>query len=223
MIKLAFYIKGKEVVRVFLLIGAFLIFSGCATKEDLYNKPAMFWYSKIIEEVKKYDLEEADKYYTSLASEHINSPILKDVMIIMALAHIDDEEYVLARFYLDEYIKRFGDKKGSEYARFLKVKASFFGLQQANRDQKLILDTLRDSKEFKDKYPYSQYSYMVDTIISKLEIARYVLIKDIASLHKKLENEKAYEIYKAKMQKSWVNKMDIEEPKNNNFVRKIFE
>jgi len=211
------------VVKNFLLIIVFVIFSGCVSKDNIYNKPAMFWYSKIIEEIKKYDLEEADKYYSSLASEHINSPILKDVMIIMALAHMDDEEYILAKFYLDEYIKRFGDRKGSEYARFLKVKANFFGLTQINRDQKLILDTLRDARDFKTKYPYSQYSYLVDTMVSKLELARYILIKDIASLHKKLDNKKAYEIYKNEMKSSWADGMEINEAKNRNFFRNIFE
>jgi len=210
-------------LRIFLPTIAFiLLITGCATKEKLYNKPAMFWYTKIIKEIRKYDLEQADDYYNSLASEYINSPILKDVMIIMALAHMDNEEYILAKFYLDEYIKRFGDRKGSEYARFLKIKASFFGLQYANRDQKLILDTLRDAKDFKNKYPDSQYNYLVNTIISKLEIAKYMLIKDIARLHKKLDNKKAYEIYREKLDKSWVNKLKVVEA-DSSFFRKIFE
>jgi len=195
---------------------------GCASKEKLYNRPAMFWYSKIIQEIKKYDLEQADDYFSSLASEHINSPILKDAMIIMALAHMDEEEYILANFYLDEYIKRFGDKKGSEYARFLKIKASFYGLQNPKRDQKLILDTLAKAKEYKIKYPDSIYNYMVDSIVAKLEVGRYLLLKDIAKLHKKLGNEEAYDIYKEKLDASWVNELKIIEAKRS-FLRYIFE
>ena len=208
--------------RVLIAIVAIVFISGCASKEKLYNRPAMFWYSKIIQEIKKYDLEQADDYFSSLASEHINSPILKDAMIIMALAHIDDEEYILANFYLDEYIKRFGDKKGSEYARFLKIKASFYGLQNPKRDQKLILDTLAKAKEYKVKYPDSIYNYMVDSIVAKLEVARYLLLKEITKLHKKLGNEEAYDIYKKKMEASWANKLKIIEGETS-FLRYIFE
>ena len=208
--------------KILIVIFMIVFIGGCASKEKLYNRPAMFWYSKIIQEIKKYDLEQADDYFSSLASEHINSPILKDAMIIMALAHMDEEEYILANFYLDEYIKRFGDKKGSEYARFLKIKASFYGLQNPKRDQKLILDTLAKAKEYKIKYPDSIYNYMVDSIVAKLEVGRYLLLKDIAKLHKKLGNEEAYDIYKEKLDASWVNELKIIEAKRS-FLRYIFE
>ena len=46
-------------------------------------------------------------------------------MLILVNAHIDEEEYVLANFYLDEYIKRFGLSKDIDYARYLKIKSKF--------------------------------------------------------------------------------------------------
>jgi outer membrane protein assembly factor BamD len=105
---------------------AVLLFSGCADKqEELFNKPALFWYEQIVKDIKDQDLESADLHFTSMASEHVASPLLEETMLILAHAHIGEEEYKLANFYLDEYIKRFGNPAKVEYARFLKIKANF--------------------------------------------------------------------------------------------------
>lgn len=92
----------------FLCILLGILFSACSTKNDegLYNLSANEWYKQIIKDLQDKDLEKADDHYNGMASEHIADPLLETTQIILAQAHMDEEEYQLAEFYLDEYNKK---------------------------------------------------------------------------------------------------------------------
>ena len=210
----------KSVILVVLL---FLVF-GCSEKEKtaIYNKPAIFWYQSILKEIKNQDLEKADDFYTSLASEHAESPLLHEAMLILAQAHMQEEEYLLANFYLDEYIKRYGDKKNSEYARFLKIKANFESFKYPNRNQQLLLDTIKNTQSFIKEYPNSEYKPMVETVLVKLKLANLELTKEIASLYKRIDKQKAAKIYKKRVDSSPLKNSNVIEPEIP-WYRAIFE
>ena len=66
-----------------------VVFSACDKKDkNEFNKPAIYWYQNIIKEIKFGNLEGADNFYASLQSEHINSPLLPEAMLILGQAHI---------------------------------------------------------------------------------------------------------------------------------------
>ena len=92
-----------------------LYFSACSQKELEYNKPAMYWYENILKEINFGNLEGADSNFSSLQSEHINSPLVPEAMLILAQAHMDREEYLLATFYIDEYEKRYSTIGDQDY------------------------------------------------------------------------------------------------------------
>lgn len=191
-------------LRKILIVGFVLLaFFGCADKnKEVYNKPALYWYEQIVKKIKDYDLEEADNLYTSLISEHISSPLLPEAMIILAQAHMQEEEYLLANFYLDEYIKRYGNTKRSEYARFMKIKANFESFPNPNRNQQLLLDTMVQTKEFVDKYPNSKYRPMVETMYVKLKLGEHFLIKNIADLYTRIDKPEAAKKYQEQFDSS---------------------
>ena len=66
-------IKSKILL---LSIASLLFFGGCAKELEEYNKPAIYWYSNIVESIADANLEKADGYYSSLQGEHIGSPLL---------------------------------------------------------------------------------------------------------------------------------------------------
>ncbi len=194
-------------MRIFkiALVAIFLfLVTGCSNKDKvaIYNKPAIFWYEKITKEIKNQDLEKADDYFTSLSSEHVESPLLPTSMLILANAHIEQEEYILANFYLDEYIKRYGDMKNSQYAKFLKIKANFESFSNPNRNQQLIIDTIKSTKDYLLEYPDSQYNPMVKTILTKLELANLEMTQEIAGLYKRIDKPKASKIYEKRVKAS---------------------
>lgn len=185
------------------MIFVLFAFFGCATKSnEVYNKPALYWYGEIIKNIKDYNLEEADNLYTSLSSEHISSPLLPEAMMILAQAHMEEEEYLLANFYLDEYIKRFGTNKRSEYARFVKIKANFESFPNPNRNQQLLLDTMKQTREYVERYPDSQFRPMVETMYVKLRLGNYFMIKNIADLYTRIDKPIAAQKYQEEFDSS---------------------
>ncbi len=203
-----------NLLKVILIASFLLFFTGCSTKEKnaIYNKPAIYWYGEIIKEVKNQDLEKADDYFTSLSSEHVESPLLASSMLILANAHMLDEEYILANFYLDEYIKRFGDRKNSQYAKFLKIKANFDSFPHPNRNQQLLIDTIASTKEFINSYPNSEYLPMVNTILVKLRLANLQTDGEISSLYKRLDKPKASKIYDKRITSSSLKNANMIKP-----------
>lgn len=194
-----------------VLILLLFILGGCSSKDELseFNKPAIYWYKKIINSVAIGNLERANEYFISLESEHISSPFIEEAMLILAQAHMDEEEYLMAKFYLDEYIKRFGTVKKREFADFLKIKASFLGFKNINRDQKLLQESIDSALRFKKEYPESKFLPMVDTILTKLYMSEYILNRNIMELYLRRGKPKAAKIYKERLKNSWLKKSDI--------------
>ncbi len=69
-------------------VAVVVLMSGCGKEMDEFNKPADYWYEKMIDAVSKGNLEKADGYFSSLQSEHIGSPLLGEATLIMAQAHM---------------------------------------------------------------------------------------------------------------------------------------
>jgi outer membrane protein assembly factor BamD len=189
---------------------------GCGTKSDEeYEKPAIYWYQKMMKGIATGNLEKADNAFTSLESEHIGSPLIPQAMLILMQAHMDDEEYLLAQFYLDEYMKRYGTRANRELAQFIKIKASFYGLNSPQRDQKLIDDTLVKAQRYIADYPDGEYTPMVQTIEVRLQMTRYLMNEAIASLYERRDKPKAAEIYRERNKVGWVKPEDIQKPEGH--------
>lgn len=198
---------------------------GCAdhseeTKE--FNKPAQYWYKKIAASISSGNMDKADAYYISLKSEHMRSPLLKTAIMMLAHAHMNKEEYLLASYYLDEYNKRFGDTKSREYIDFMKLKASFLGIKDVYKDQKLIMDTIHQAKTYLARYPGSEYQSLVNTILVKLLMGQYLLNENIAALYDRIGKPDAAEIYREKNSDSALEISDITPPKTG-IIGKIFD
>lgn len=186
-----------------------VLFTGCGKDIEEYNKPAEYWYEKMVKAVGDANLEKADSYFSSLQSEHISSPFLAEATMIMAQAHMAQEEYLLAEHFLNEYIRRYATPEGREYAEFLKIKAKFLALPNPGRDQGLIDDTLKGVESFKTSYPYSTYRPLVNTMETQLQLARGDLNEKIAQLYDRLGKPKGAEYYRSIAPVTWVNPAEI--------------
>jgi len=199
------------------------LFSACSGKHATnteFNKPASYWYSKMIEYIKRSDLDKADDAYTSLESEHIGDPLVKEALMILQKAHRSDREYVLSKFYIDRYTKRFANSNNIEFLRFLRIKTNFLTFTRANRDQKLLQDTITDALRYKERFPRSPYNPYVDTMLTKLYLAELMLNKEIASLYRRTGKDKAAKYYEQKIEKSWLKNTKIKE--DTSILNKIF-
>ena len=215
--------RFKRYILGFMVMS--LVFVGCAKSvEDTeeFNKPAMHWYKKIAVSISDDNLDKADKFYISLKSEHMRSPLMKEAMLMLAHAHIKNEEYLLANYYLDEYNKRYGQSENRDYIEFMKIKSSFLGIRNPYKDQKLILDSIQKARTFVYRYPGSTYAPMVNTILIKLHMSQYLLNENIAALYDRTGKTKAAKIYRAKNNGSLLKSADIKAPAKS-VIGKIFD
>ena len=203
---------------------AFLLVGCMGSKDEVteFNKPALYWYKKIAQSISKNDMDKADEYYISLKSEHMRSPLMPTAMMLLAHAHMNQEEYLLANYYLDEYNKRYGEDKTREYTDFMKLKASFLGVQDVNKDQKLIIDSINNAKLYLMRYPGSDYTPLVNTILIRLHMSQYLLNENIAALYDRTGKPEAAKIYRKKNSGSVVELSDITPPKQG-IIGQVFD
>lgn len=197
-----------------LLIISLFVFVGCGNKNDaeLYNLSPEEWYSQILKDIQNSDLEEADKHYISFSSEHISSPLLEQMLLILAQANVNDEKYETANAYLDEYIRRYGTKEKIEFANYMKIKANFDSFSKPNRNQKLMQDSIEAIENFLKNYPATQYRPLIETMLVKFKLAQYYLDTQIYSLYDRTDRQESATIYKDKLDVSPLNGVDMIEP-----------
>jgi outer membrane protein assembly factor BamD len=215
----------KKTVLVTLSMMMAFVFVGCGGSDEEvaeFNKPALYWYKKIASSITRGNLDKADSYYISLKSEHMRSPLMPTSLMMLAHAHMNEEEYLLANYYLDEYNKRFGEASSREYTDFMKLKASFLGIKDVYKDQKLIIDSIAKSQTYIARYPGSPYAPLVNTILIRLHMSQYLLNENIAALYDRTGHEKAAKIYRDKNRGSVVELTDITPPEKG-IVGKIFD
>jgi outer membrane protein assembly factor BamD len=211
---------------VLMTLGALLVFAfvGCSQDEEKveFNKPALYWYKKIASSIHHANLDKADSYYISLKSEHVRSPLMPTAIMMLAHAHMNVEEYLLAGYYLDEYNKRFGVEKSREYTEFMKLKASFLGIKDVYKDQKLILDNIKNAKTYIARYPGSAYAPLVNTMLVRMYMSQYLLNENIAALYDRTGKPDAAKIYREKNKGSVIEMIDIKAPEKG-FIGQIFD
>jgi outer membrane protein assembly factor BamD len=142
--------------------------------------------------------------------------------MIIANAHMENEEYAMANYYLDEYLKRFSLKKDADYIRYLKIKSNFLAFKYQYREQKLLTKTLKETDEYIAKYPNSQFIYLVHNIKSRLLMSKATFEKEIAELYGRVDKPKAQKFYDQKASKNWQNTKEINEV-DVPWYRSIFE
>jgi outer membrane protein assembly factor BamD len=211
----------KSILGLFVVA---FVFVGCGKDNDAeeFNKPALYWYHKIAKSITDKNIDKADAYYISLKSEHVRSVLMPTAVMMLAHAHINNEEYLLANYYLDEYNKRYGESGSREYVDFMKLKASFLGVQDVYKDQKLIIDSIVSAKTYIARYPGSDYAPLVNTILIRLHMSQYLLNENIAALYDRTSKPDAAKIYRAKNKGSVVEMADITAPRQG-IIGKIFD
>jgi len=207
---------------IIIPFATFIMLSGCSKELEEYNKPAVYWYAKIVESISNGSIDKADNYYSSLQSEHVGSPLLPEATMILAIAHMHFEEYLLSEHFLNEYINRYANPNEKEFAEFLKIKSKYMALPNPRRDQVLINEAILEAKKFKVSYSNSMYNDVLDTMVTNLYMADAALNETIADLYERLDKPKSAAYYRSIKPQPWINWSEIDRA-NTAWYRAWFE
>lgn len=205
-----------------IVIAVMLVSCSAKNKDELYNLRASDWYDIIIKDLAKRDLEKADEHYMGFVSEHAIDKLLEPILLILTQRHIDEENYQMAVFYLDEYNKKFGSSKNVDYIRYLKIKAKYDSFIRPNRNQKLIYDTIDEIKGFLDQKPPKKYEILANTMLNRFYITSYYLDQSIYDLYQRIDKKDSAKIIEKRLKNSEFYGMDIVPPYTP-WYRAIFE
>jgi outer membrane protein assembly factor BamD len=205
-----------------LIFATIVFFGGCSKNIEEYNKPAAYWYAKLIESVADQNLEKADNYYSSLQGEHIGSPLLPEATMILSIAHMHFEEYLLSEHFSNEYIKRYANANEREFLDYMKIRAKYMALPNPRRDQVLIQEAIKEGQIFKNTYPDSMYYAIVDTMVINLKMAEAALHEAIADLYMRIDKPRSAEYYRNIKPQTWMNWEEIDRA-NTPWYREWFE
>lgn len=178
---------------IFLFLGCFFV--ACSDTDQEFDKPAIYWYEEIFREIRFGNLETADTKFASLQSEHINSPLLPEAMLALGHAHMDENEFLLAEFYFDEYLKRFSNRENYSYINYLKVLARYYSFRNYSKDQQFMIDSISEIQNYIDAYPNEIYTPYVAHILTKFRLGILELNSAIANVYQKEDKVYAQDLY----------------------------
>jgi len=171
-----------------------LSFLGCSHKEPSHQT-ALFWHSSIYKNIEIKNLDLSDERFTSLEIEHPLSPFIPIDLLNLAQAHIENDEFQLAEYYINEYEKRYANKEEIKWCEYKKAKIRFQSITNAYTNQNKIENTINFISNIIEKYPDSIYNYELNTMREKLIDTKISFNNQIANLYKKLDKPKSAELY----------------------------
>jgi len=179
-----------------------LLFFGCSNKEiDKAKNTPLGIHNQIYKAVKNGYLDNADNYLLDIEASFPGSIYIKDDLLILFYAHFKNKEYTLAKFYINQYEKRFANINEIKWCEYQKIKLDYFAYQNAYTNEEHLLNLIDECKTYKLRFPNSKYLPEVNTIYMKALLTKTYLFDKIYRLYKKLGKDKAAQKYKTTIPK----------------------
>jgi len=187
--------KTITLITTFLLIG-------CATTKTVNNKlepkaevavaSDKVVYNRIYKDIKSNNLDNADDEYVKLKSDYENSPYLKDATAILAIAHMQKKEYILANFYIQEGLQIDSGNTALQYAL---IKNQFNSALLVKSDSSYIKKALESLQSNVNLISDSEYQTLANSYITRLKLEDTYRSLQTGSLYKRLGKKDASNIY----------------------------
>ena len=187
--------KTITLITTFLLIG-------CATTKTVNNKlepkaevavaSDKIIYKNIYKYIKSNNLDNADDEYVKLKSDYENSPYLKDATAILAIAHMQKKEYILANFYIQEGLQIDSGNTALQYAL---IKNQFNSALLVKSDSSYIKKALESLQSNVNLISDSEYQTLANSYITRLKLEDTYRSLQTGSLYKRLGKKDASNIY----------------------------
>lgn len=178
-----------------ILVAFIVFFMGCSSKENEFNKSASFWYEQMIISLANGNLENADNYFNSLQNEHSASPLIKESLIMLTKAHNQNNEYLLAGFFANEYKTRFSEAKNADYVGLLNIQTNYYAFGNYTKDQGFINENVNEIASFITLNQNNKYLPYIKHILTTFKLAQLEINSEIARIYRIKDKEIAEKKY----------------------------
>lgn len=187
---------------------------GCASKktpnQELEKETALHWHNEVYQALDSIELEEADEVFSTLESEFPKSPFIKRDMLALFYAHKNAKEFGIAKFYLDNYKKRYASKEESIWCEYQRIKLTYQSIENSYTNQKKLTLLQGDLEGFRESYPNSVYNNEIGTMLKKTKLTKKFFNQRISDLYTKLDKPKAAKLYKTDINNSKIVEPTVE-------------
>ncbi len=206
-----------KIVRFYLIFIFILIFSSCANnsniKKDSINIENKKYsdrklYKEIFENI-SVNLDNADEKYIDLKSNFENSPLVINSALALAIAHMQKKEYLLANFYLQEVLQI---DSNNELAKYLLSKNQFLYTKSLANDQSYMEKSIKALEINRNLLTDDEYKLLADSMLLRIKLDKIYNNQNIGKMYKKLNKNKAYELYINKTLNLNINPKNIYKP-----------
>lgn len=187
-----------------MIAGVLLLFmTACQTTiplDDLRKKKKSVSTQKLTlsQAIAEGNLEQADTLYLDFRGEYPESDRIPNLMLKLSQAHIDQKEYLLARYYAESYISDYPDGKRVDLAWFLRLKSLFSHLTAKGSGEVQQGHFEEEIKAFMANPVYRKYHAKADSLLKKYQEIRRQHNEELALYYEKLGKEKAAAFYREK-------------------------
>jgi len=190
--------------KLIIPISVVLFIAGCSKNPEVTRdyKTSLINHIQIKKDIDNENLDRADNDFMSLEADFPASIYIKSDLLALYLAHLKMKEYDLAKFYLNQYEKRFASSEEIPWCEYQKIKMDFLKYDHAYTNQKALLDLINECKIYKTNFPNSIFLPEVNTIYVKALLTNQYLNVKIYKLYKKLYGEKIAKNHKASIPKN---------------------
>ncbi len=163
-------------------------------------------YSKIYQNIAKKNLDGADDAYIKLKTNYENSQYLNSAADTLAVVHMQNSEYILANFYLQEALQA---NSSDEFAKFMLVKNQFLSANNNSRDLNYMNRALK-ALQIDNSLVYGDYAILANSMLIRVKLDMAWKNIQIGNLYKRLNKENAVKIYKQKVEQLGININEID-------------
>jgi len=143
-------------------------------------------------------LAQADEVYAAWRTEHEDVSQVSRIIVALAKAHMEADEYLLARFYLNEYRRDFPSGKEREKIEYLGVRMLFLQYRHT-KDDRLIASFKAQTKAFKVMFPRSSYRAKIHSFSAKIRQMKNAHYRELAEYYARRGKPKAAAFYRGKI------------------------
>jgi outer membrane protein assembly factor BamD len=139
-----------------------------------------------------------DEAYVAYRNRYEHSPKIPGMIVSLIQMHMDAGEYLLVRFYCDEYRRDYPSGKDRPKVDFLRAKALFLRYEQTN-DERLADQARAEGQFFLSEYRRSLYRSQMEALLYRLQLKQNIRYEKLAEYYEKRNKPKAAKIYRDKI------------------------